>query len=159
MKIGELSERTGLAASRIRYYERIGLMKAVKRQANGYRSYPPEAELVLNLITRGQAAGFSLEELQKLMPPDLAHWDHDSLIEALRRKVADIESLEAQLGESKAQLQAVISDIETKPEDIDCESNAKRVLSRIGLGEMADTATFDSNTESSGPQGHRRQPR
>lgn len=42
MKIGELAKRSGLAASRIRFYEKIGLLKTVKRSANGYRSYPPE---------------------------------------------------------------------------------------------------------------------
>ncbi len=31
MKIGELAERTGLATSRIRFYERIGLLKSVER--------------------------------------------------------------------------------------------------------------------------------
>ncbi len=45
MKIGELAERTGLATSRIRFYERIGLLKAARRQANGYRSYPDDAVL------------------------------------------------------------------------------------------------------------------
>lgn len=148
MKIGELAARTGLAASRIRYYERIGLLKTVARKSNGYRSYPPEAELVLNLITRGQAAGFSLDELQKLMPPDLAHWDHDVLVATLRRKVADIESLEARLAASRAELEAVISDIETKPDDIDCESNARRVLSRIGLADKTAMGPLDGSTDS-----------
>ena len=54
MKIGELAQRTGLAASRIRFYESIGLLKLVQRQANGYRSYPEEAVLVLNLIQKGR---------------------------------------------------------------------------------------------------------
>lgn len=39
MKIGELARRTGLAASRIRFYEEAGLL-VVQRQANGYRDYP-----------------------------------------------------------------------------------------------------------------------
>ena len=34
MKIGELAQRTGLAASRIRFYERIGLLGVAQRQAN-----------------------------------------------------------------------------------------------------------------------------
>ncbi|MBB3140913.1 MerR family transcriptional regulator [Halomonas organivorans] len=148
MKIGELAERTGLATSRIRYYERIGLLTTVERTANGYRTYPPEAETVLNLILKGQAAGFSLDELHKLIPKDLTHWDHDSLLEALYRKVADIESLEKQLARSKEQVRAVIADIETKPDDIDCKANAKRVLSRFGLGDTTEAA-HDTSTESS----------
>ena len=36
MRIGELAQRSGLAPSRIRFYERIGLLKLVQRRANGY---------------------------------------------------------------------------------------------------------------------------
>jgi len=38
MKIGELSERTGIPARMLRYYEEQGLITAT-RSANGYRSY------------------------------------------------------------------------------------------------------------------------
>lgn len=72
MRIGELAERTGLAPSRIRFYERIGLLKTVRRKANGYRTYPPEAVTMLKLITTAQQAGFSLDELTSLLPADLA---------------------------------------------------------------------------------------
>jgi len=136
MKIGELAERTGLAPSRIRFYERIGLLKTVERRANGYRTYPPEAVLVLNLITTAQKAGFSLDELRTLLPDDLEQWEHDALLDALRSKVRDIEALEARLAQSKGQLLALLAEIEARPEDIDCAANARRVLSRLQLGEM-----------------------
>ncbi|MFC5699379.1 MerR family transcriptional regulator [Pseudomonas sp. GCM10022186] len=147
MKIGELAERTGLAPSRIRFYESIGLLKAVQRQSNGYRAYPPEAELVLNLITTAQKAGFSLDELRMLLPPDLAQWEHGSLLEALHRKVRDIEALEARLAMSKAQLVGLIAEIEAKPEDIDCATNARRVLSRMQLGEMESPAMMSEDAK------------
>ena len=118
MKIGELAERTGLAPSRIRFYEGIGLLK-VERQPNGYRTYPPQAVLVLELIATAQQAGFSLDEIRTLLPPDLAHWEHGSLIETLRSKVQDIEA---------------------KPEEIDCATNAGRVLSWIRSGELESPA-------------------
>lgn len=66
VKIGELAERTGLAPSRIRFYERIGLLKTVRRKANRYQIYPPEAVTILKLITTAQQAGFSLDELTSL---------------------------------------------------------------------------------------------
>tara|TARA_Y100001963_G_C6466991_1_gene302765 strand:- start:22 stop:312 length:291 start_codon:yes stop_codon:yes gene_type:complete len=94
MEIGELSKRTGLATSKIRFYEDIGLLKLVKRAANGYRTYPQEAETVLHLISNGQKAGFSLDELSKLLPSDLSDWKHDLLLKALRQKLADIELME-----------------------------------------------------------------
>ncbi|MFC4098153.1 MerR family transcriptional regulator [Paenibacillus xanthanilyticus] len=65
MKIGQLSEATGVSIRSLRYYEQQGLI-ASTRQANGYRTYSPltvetvEAiKLYLNLgLTTEQIAGF-----------------------------------------------------------------------------------------------------
>ncbi|NML29324.1 MerR family transcriptional regulator [Paraburkholderia antibiotica] len=135
MKIGELAERTGVAASRIRFYERIGLLKP-ERQPNGYRSYSSQAVLVLNLIAAAQQAGFSLDEIRILLPPDLTQWQHSALIETLRGKVLDIEAMQTRLAQSKAHLVALLAEIEAKPDEMDCNANAKRVLSRMRLGEV-----------------------
>lgn len=140
MNIGELAKRTGLTHSRIRFYERTGLLQTAERRPNGYRTYPPETALMLELITTAQKAGFSLDEIRTLLPADLAHWEHEALIDALRRKVADIEALEARLAQSKAQLAALIDDIEAKPGDMDCADNARRVLSHVLGKEMAKPA-------------------
>jgi len=131
MKIGELAKRSGLTPSRIRFYESIGLLKMVDRRPNGYRTYPPDALVVLELIATAQKAGFSLDEIRTIVPGDLDQWDHESLLPALRRKVVEIEGLEARLARSKAQLIALIDDIEAKPDDVDCAANARRVLTRM----------------------------
>lgn len=156
MNIGELAKRTGLTNSRIRFYESAGLLKTVDRRPNGYRTYPPEAVMVLELITTAQAAGFSLDEIRALLPPDLDRWDHGSLVEALRRKVADIEALEMRLAQSKAQLTALLADIEAKPDDMDCAANARRVLSRM-LGKDVEGPTLETDdTKRLGKTGRRR---
>lgn len=64
MRIGELAKISGLAPSRIRFYEASGLIKSVERKANGYRDYAPDTEWVLEIITGAQAAGFSLDEIR-----------------------------------------------------------------------------------------------
>jgi DNA-binding transcriptional MerR regulator len=135
MKIGELAERTGLTTSRIRFYERVGLLKSVERQNNGYRSYRDDAVLVLKLIATGQRAGFSLDELRTLLPRDLANWEHGTLLDTLRRKVQDIEAMQAQLAQSKVQLVELMAQIEARPQDMDCAANARRVLSEMRLVE------------------------
>ncbi|HMN71074.1 MAG TPA: MerR family transcriptional regulator [Rhodoblastus sp.] len=131
MNIGELAKRSGLTASTIRFYERSGLLATVERRPNGYRTYPPEAVLALDLIATAQRAGFSLDEIRSLLPSDLQSWEHGALIAALRRKVSDIEALQARLARSKADLVALIGEIEAKPDDVDCAENARRVLTRI----------------------------
>ncbi|WP_459046995.1 MerR family transcriptional regulator [Stenotrophomonas sp. PSU_St99] len=136
MKIGELARRTGLAASRIRFYEDAGLLQ-VPRQPNGYRDYPEQVVLLLELITGAQRAGFSLEEIRALLPPDMGRWQHDALITMLQQKVADIEALQSRLAQSRAHLVALIEDIQARPDGIDCAANSRRVLDRVNRGELA----------------------
>lgn len=133
MKIGELARRSGLAASTLRFYESKGLLTAVDRQSNGYRSYPPEALAVLSIISDAQQAGFSLEEIKQVLPEDMSSWRHDALMAALRKKIADIESLEVRLARNKAHLLSLMQLIDAKPEDVDCKDNAARIMQGIGI--------------------------
>jgi DNA-binding transcriptional MerR regulator len=94
MRIGELAKISGLAPSRIRFYEASGLIRSVARKANGYRDYAPDTEWVLEIITGAQAAGFSLEEIRQLMPMNAGGWQHDELLGGLRQKVEEIEVLQ-----------------------------------------------------------------
>jgi len=61
MKIGELSERTGLNASAIRYYERAGLISPPHRVGGQRRYSADELDRVL-LIRFASEMGFSLAE-------------------------------------------------------------------------------------------------
>lgn len=133
MKIGELAERTGLSTATIRFYESKGLLSAVSRQANGYRSYPPEAVAVLSIIANAQRTGFSLDEIRQVLPQDLSNWQHDALIAMLHKKIADIEAMQARLAQSKTDLQTLVQLIEAKPEDMACGDNARRVMVSMGL--------------------------
>ncbi|RWU17909.1 MerR family transcriptional regulator [Pseudomonas alkylphenolica] len=134
MKIGELAKITGLAPSRIRFYEASGLIHSVVRKANGYRDYGDEAVRVLGIITSAQAAGFSLDEIRHLLPVNAKGWQHDELVQGLKRKVEEIEALQQRLASSKAQLLQVIEGIESKPEGMACEDNAQRVLNGLRNG-------------------------
>lgn len=65
MDIGEVSKRSGIAPSTLRYYEEIELIASNGR--NGLRrQYPPSVLERLALITLAKQADFSLEELHVL---------------------------------------------------------------------------------------------
>lgn len=127
MKIGELAKRTGLNASRIRFYEAEGLIGDVERGANGYRRYPAEAVALLGIITSAQRAGFTLDQIRHLMPAG-SSWKHDELVVTLGQKIAEIDALQEQLAQNKAQLLAVISGLENRPEGIACSDNKQRMF-------------------------------
>ncbi|MBV4455957.1 MULTISPECIES: MerR family transcriptional regulator [Pseudomonas] len=132
MNIGELAKQSGLAASRIRFYEAEGLISQVGRQANGYRRYAPEALHTLQLIQSAQQAGFTLQELKALMPAP-GEYKREELIDALERKVAQIEQMQAQLAHSKAQLLGVIEVVRAQPEGGACAMGQQQVLASIKL--------------------------
>lgn len=134
MKIGELAKISGLAPSRIRFYEASGLIKSVGRKANGYRDYAPETEWILQIITGAQSAGFSLEEIRQLLPVNAQDWQHEEMLAGLKRKVEEIEVLQQRLAHNKAQLLRVIHGIESKPADVGCADNAQLLINQMREG-------------------------
>ncbi|KVH40112.1 MerR family transcriptional regulator [Burkholderia cepacia] len=131
MKIGELARVSGIAASRIRFYEASGLLEPARRQANGYREYGPEALTRLAIIDRAQRAGFALDEIRAVLPPDLGAWPRDELLVALRHKVDEIALLERRLAQNRQHLETLIDEIENKPAGEDCAGAAQRMLDRL----------------------------
>ncbi len=131
MKIGELAQLSGVAASRIRFYEASGLLQPAQRHTNGYREYAPETLTRLEIILCAQGAGFSLEEIRAILPPDLHAWPHAELLDALRRKIGEIELLQQRLAQSKHQLLALANEIEHRDESEACTDRAKRLLGKV----------------------------
>ncbi len=92
MRIGELSGRTGISASRIRFYEKHEVLPRAIRGENGYREYPETAVKILGLIDAAQRLGFSLNEIRRVLSeaaPDFP--SRAATVRALRSKLADID--------------------------------------------------------------------
>ncbi len=69
MDISEVSKRTGLPSSALRYYEQKGLIASVRAQG-ARRRYSPGVLDQLALIALGQAAGLSLDEIRSMLSPN-----------------------------------------------------------------------------------------
>jgi len=65
LDIGEVTTRTGVKPSALRYYEEIGLIAAVSRRGLR-RQYPAGVLLRLKLIALGKSAGFSLDDIARM---------------------------------------------------------------------------------------------
>lgn len=69
MDIAEVAKRSGMPASKLRYYEEKGLIASVGRQGLR-RTFAPTVLEQLALIALGQAAGFSLDEIAQMFSTD-----------------------------------------------------------------------------------------
>jgi len=66
LAIGELSERTGVPTSALRYYDELGLVRPVTRVA-GRRRYAASAVRDVGVIVFFREIGFSLAEIGRLI--------------------------------------------------------------------------------------------
>ena len=95
LTIGEISRRSGVASSALRFYEQQGLLPA-RRTANGYREYDETDVRLVREIRTLQEIGFNLEETRPFV--DCLRSGHESgaqcpaSIEAMRRKLADLDA-------------------------------------------------------------------
>jgi DNA-binding transcriptional MerR regulator len=63
MTIAEVSEKYGMSADTLRYYERIGLIPPVPRDKNGIRNYGAESCGWIELMKCFRSAGVQVEAL------------------------------------------------------------------------------------------------
>lgn len=69
MDIAEVSKRTGVPSSALRYYEQKGLITS-DREKGERRRYAASVLDQLALIALGQAAGLSLDEIRSMLSPN-----------------------------------------------------------------------------------------
>ncbi|MEM7620948.1 MAG: helix-turn-helix domain-containing protein [Pseudomonadota bacterium] len=128
MDITEISKRSGQPASTLRYYEERGLIKSVGR--NGLkRTFDANVLERLNLISLGQAAGFSLDEIKDMFTPEGPNID--------RRKLEQkADELDAMIGRLSLIRDALRSTANCPaPSHMECP-NFRRVVSAAGRGQI-----------------------
>ncbi len=81
LTIGQLSDRTGVAPSALRFYESKGLITAA-RSAGGQRRYPRDTLRRVSFIRVAQQVGLSLDEVRTALAslpdsrtPDQRDWE------------------------------------------------------------------------------------
>jgi DNA-binding transcriptional MerR regulator len=67
LRVAELAARAGVAASKVRFYERAGLLSPARRAKNGYRIFDESVLEELAFIQRAKGIGMSLEDIAALV--------------------------------------------------------------------------------------------
>lgn len=134
MNIGEASERSGLPAKTIRYYEDISLV-APDRAENGYRDYSSSDVHRLRFLHRARNLGFSIDECRLLL----------SLYTDRNRASADV----------KAVAEQKLSEIDAKIAELQSLKNALQPLVDCCHGDdRPDCPILDDLAGQGGRKGH-----
>jgi MerR family redox-sensitive transcriptional activator SoxR len=105
LTIGEVSERSNVATSALRFYEREGLISAV-RSDGGQRRYQREVLRRIAFIRAAQRVGLSLEEIKRTLgtlpegrTPTSADWKRlsRSWRPLLDRRISELERVRDKL--------------------------------------------------------------
>ena len=118
MRISEVSKRSGIPATALRYYESIGLI-APSRTANGYRDYDADVLSRLDLIEASKELGLPLDDIgAHLRAVDSTSCTEvrDALRPLLAAQVRQIDEKRARLDRLRARLDRAEHDLAGCPD-------------------------------------------
>lgn len=105
LTIGELAREAEVAASAVRYYERVGLLPEAVR-VSGQRRFGPDSLRRLEVIAIAKQAGFTLDDIRTLLQStDAGAAAAVPLREFANRKLPDVEALIERAESMRAWLQ------------------------------------------------------
>jgi len=137
-QIGVAAQRSGLSIDTIRFYEKRGLIKPAGRTARGYRLFSDQDLVVLKLVVKSHALGFSLNEIGQLLnfrrQPACTCMNVRKMIEnklcQIRKSIEQLCTLELELAQDLEQCNQVLQTKSAQP------SNCP-VLERLGASSSA----------------------
>lgn len=99
LSIGELSERTGVPTSALRYYDELGLVRPAARAA-GHRRYAASAAREIGVILFFREVGFSLAEIERLLAGD-----RETIRAMIEHKLAELDEQQRRIDVARTALE------------------------------------------------------
>lgn len=116
MRIGELTERAGVTARTVRYYESIGLIPPGEREGAGQHYYTEETVIRLRKIEQLKNLGLSLDEIREVI--DLYFTDatgvrpKQKVLAILKKHLSELDEKVETLQQLRTELKAHIDRFE-----------------------------------------------
>ncbi|MEQ8675886.1 MAG: MerR family transcriptional regulator [Aggregatilineales bacterium] len=95
--IRQITEKTGLSAYTLRYYEDIGLLDPVSRAENGHRRYDEADMRRINMLQKLRLTGMSLDDIRHII--ELYRQGSDTASTRRELMEAHREKVQAQINE------------------------------------------------------------
>jgi len=110
VKRGKLAQMAGCNIETIRYYENIGLLRAIGRTESGHRMYSAKDQERLRFILRTRELGFSINELRGLLSlVDRNNYTCADVLATTTKHIAVIDSKISDLQRIKLSLDEMVS--------------------------------------------------
>jgi DNA-binding transcriptional MerR regulator len=107
--IGQAAKLSGITVDTIRFYQKLGLIKSLRRSAGGYRLFEGEQIRDLTFVRHAQELGFSLNEVRELLALRQKHHACSEVQAMLKRKVEDVQEKINSLSRLKLELAGALS--------------------------------------------------
>lgn len=116
MTIKEVEEQTGLARSNIRFYEKEGLIKPLRKEGNGYRDYTEEDVEEIKKIACLRTVGITIEDIRRLSQKET------NLHEVLEKQKRVLEEQLSGLQNAKGMCEALLTCEKLEYENLNVEN-------------------------------------
>lgn len=116
MTIKEVEEQTGLARSNIRFYEKEGLIKPLRKEGNGYRDYTEEDVEEIKKIACLRTVGITIEDIRRLSQKET------NLHEVLEKQKRVLEEQISGLQNAKGMCEALLTCEKLEYENLNVEN-------------------------------------
>lgn len=119
--IGQVAEQLGVSSHTLRYYEKIGLLSPINKDAAGRRQFSKADIEQVKFIRRAQRMQFSLDEIRQLLNleklPAVPKQEAQALVQA---KLNDIEESLQELKKLQSDLATMLQLCKTSSSDQEC---------------------------------------
>ncbi|MBS1811215.1 MAG: heavy metal-responsive transcriptional regulator [Acidobacteria bacterium] len=111
LKIGEVSQQTGIGIETLRFYERSGLLDRPERTEGGYRLYDASVLERLRFIRQAQVLGFSLDEIRHLITERKSgNRPCASVREIVQKRLTELDERMAQMRRYRRELATTLAE-------------------------------------------------
>lgn len=111
LKIGEVSQASGIGIEALRFYERSGLLGKPVRSMSGYRLYDEGVLERLSFIKKAQTLGFSLDEIKSIIKDaQSGAIPCDDVREIVRRRLSELDERMREMRRYRKELAQTLED-------------------------------------------------
>ena len=104
MRIDEVSQKSGLTADTIRFYEQSGMLPAISRDDRGWRRFTPDDLDWLIVLSRLRSTGMPLKDVRAFASS--AQGAQAETLEEQRKRLQILQNHAGALAQRKAELDA-----------------------------------------------------